>query len=89
MRNILKELTTLFMLFIVGTVVLLSYVYILYAITTTADSVFMVTPTVTYEKDDEGNIISAASSVPFSETGDIEQKPVDQAILYRKEKDEP
>ncbi len=88
MRNFLRELTTLCVLFVLGTVVLLSYIYVLYAINT-VDNTFKVTPTVTYEKDSEGHIISAASSVPFTPTGDIEQMPVDEGILYKKDKDEP
>ena len=88
MRTFLREITTIFMLFIVGTVVLLSYIYVLYALNTTMDTVTKVTPTVTYEKDSEGHIISAASSVPFTPTGEVEQQPVDESVLYKKDKHE-
>lgn len=89
MRTFLREISTLFMLFVVGTVVLLSYIYVLYAINTTIDTTTKVTPTVTYEKDSEGHVISAASSVPFTPTGEVEQQPVDESILYKKDNNEP
>lgn len=89
MRTFLREISTLFMLFIVGTIVLLSYIYVLYAINTTIDTATKVTPTVTYEKDSEGHVISAASSVPFTPTGEVEQQPVDESVLYKKDNNEP
>lgn len=44
-----------------------------------------VVPEVTYIRDKDGKIIGAASSVPYTKDGNIEQRPVEESILGTKE----